>query len=322
MRYAPLAALVCLAGVTVGAYAPSLRGGTVYEDVVYAPLALRGWPGVLTVVGESLAQPVRSLDRAIRLAVGPSPRIGRAVSLALHLLTGLVLWRLALRVLPAWPALFAVGLFWLHPLQTEAVAYMAARGDLLVALCVLLGCLAMDRRWYVAAACCALLAMAGKEMGVTAWLLVAVWAWARGQHWQEPGKGAWALGAALLASVVLGRSTVAWWESSAYVAGQVASLGRLLLLWPEALINPHALTIDHDWTRITALVAWSGAAVFGIALVLCRGWARVALVWALCAALPRLVFPLLDGQHERHLYVTSLALSLATAALIAPKVTA
>lgn len=306
-------------------YAQTLTFGLVYEDRVYEPIGMRPWPGMLALASETARTPARSLDRLLRTLSGPDPRIGHAVSLAVHLVNGWLLWLLARRSLAAGAALAAVAVFWLHPVQTEAVTYLAARGDLLVGTWVLLACLAVESRRIWLAACCAVLAITGKEMGVTAWLLVPLYAWFRGQRWSEPLQGAWAVGAILLGCLVLRGATashVAWWASGSYVAGQITALGRLLLLWPEALVNPYALTIDHDWYRITAPIAWSGAAAFGLAVLALRGWWRLALLWSLCAALPRLVLPLLDGQHERHLYVTSIALSLATAALIAPKVPA
>ncbi len=72
------------------------------------------------------------------LAGGRSPFGYHLVNILLHALNSiLVLW-IARRHLPRLSALFAAGLFALHPLQTEAVSYVFARSSVLAATLALL----------------------------------------------------------------------------------------------------------------------------------------------------------------------------------------
>lgn len=90
----------------------------------------------------------------------------RSVNLLLHLLNGLLLWRLFARIAEtdlANPVGWLVaGAFWLYPLAPEASVWIAARFDQLALAAVLVGCerhLA-SRRWFDAARITSLLALA------------------------------------------------------------------------------------------------------------------------------------------------------------------
>ena len=110
--------------------------------------------------------------------------------------------------------------------------------------------------------------------------------------------------------------------SVGFTAAMLTVTGRLLLLVPEALVHPSALTIDHDWAWITPTVAWSGAAVWG--LVACvSAWrcpmVALAVAWTLIALLPRLLLPMPDGIHERHLYLPLLGAWVACGAALSQR---
>ena len=74
---------------------------------------------------------------------GASPAPWHAVNLALHLANSLVLWTSLRSLLPGRASWFAAFFFALHPIQTEAVAYVYARGILLATLF----CLVALRLW-------------------------------------------------------------------------------------------------------------------------------------------------------------------------------
>lgn len=305
--------------MTTAVYVPALTSGdSVYEDAVFPLIAVKHWRGVGVEVRDVLWHPDRQLDLLSRRVIGTNPYVGRAVSFALHLLIGLLVYRLAQYVFPDVGALLALALFWLHPIQSEAVAYMAARGDLWMALWVVLALLACERGWLTLSLLCAFGAITAKEMGVVALGLVPWWAWYRGQDWTHTQRSVW-LGALTVGFLAVNAGAHArglWqWAGLSYIAGQIAELGRMLLLWPEALIHPSALTIDHDWYAGTPLLAWSGVAAMALMMIV-SGWLRFSLGFALIASWPRLVLPLLDGQHERHVYVASIAMSVALAALV------
>lgn len=321
-------ALALWSVVVAGAYAPSLSGGYVYEDApgpapdAFARQRFEPWTWG-QVVAALPSQPARSLDRFLtqltQRYAGSDPRVARGIGLALHLLNGWLLWLVARTVLAERGAVAAALVFLAHPLQTEAVAYMAGRPEALSALWVLLALLA-SRRSVALAGLCTALAITGKEIGVMAWGLVPLFAWGTGQRWSRAQIGLWAVAAAVCGACFLRGvvgADVALWAGPWYVAGQLAALGRLLLLWPEALVLP-SLTIDHDWRWITKPMAAAAVLAWGL-LWRARPIWRMAALWVLVAALPRLLLPLPDGQHERHLYAGSLAVSLALGSLVAPR---
>lgn len=299
---------MCL--LTIAAYGPSLSGWFVYEDYVQP----------------DPSGPVRAAVRwtyALTHAVaGDGPFPARVVNLGIHLLNGLLLWLVGRSVLTSAAALLAVGVFLLHPLQTESVAYLASRPELLMATWILLSCWAATSRRIWLAAGCAALAVTGKELGVMAWVLVPLWAWQTGQRWSRWELAAWTVaGAGMAALFDLALASRGWLvaPSLPYVAGQLAQLGRLVLLVGESLIHPQALTLMHDWIWITRWVAIACAGGWLLALVTMRGWWRFAVLVTLAACLPRLLLPFPDGIHERHLYTPIFAWSLAIGAALFPK---
>jgi len=316
---ARVAFVVCLL-MTTAIYAPSLANGYLYEDLTATN---RTWSGWVDAGQAAVAAPARSLSRLsvdlTRHVFGPSARPLRIVSLGWHVLNGWLLWLVARPLLSAWGATLAAGVFLLHPMQTESVAYLASQPELMAATWILLALLASARGWMVLTGICAALAITGKDMAIVVWLLVPLWAWQTDQRWSRAQIAGWIVAAAgMVAAFDLALAEHGWLvaPSVVYVAGQLTQAGRLVLLIPEALIHPHALTIDHDWAWITRTTAYAGAGGWLMALVLTRGWWRFALLWTAVALLPRLVLPLPDGIHERHLTTPLIAWSLAVGSLL------
>lgn len=149
-----LAALALVLVATAVAYLPAIDGAFVLDDLdllssplVMDPLA-RGpaeWLGVRPVVTFTFA--------LNQLAVGLDPRGWHLTNLAIHLAGVVLAWRFARLVLaraglaePEGPALAAAGLFALHPMQTEAVAYVTQRAESLAAALYLAALLVLARR--------------------------------------------------------------------------------------------------------------------------------------------------------------------------------
>ena len=143
----------------------------------------------LTVEG----RPVVNFTFALNYAVsGVTPWGYHALNLAIHILAGLTLLGFALRTLlrPAlsgaiWSratslALAIAGIWTLHPLQTEAVTYVAQRSESLMGLFYLLTLYCFIRgvdspkpgRWYALSVTACLLGMGCKEVMVSAPLVV------------------------------------------------------------------------------------------------------------------------------------------------------
>lgn len=306
--------------VTAVLYTPSLSGGFVYEDRNDPEAFFKVQP-VGTMLLNAIQKPARSLTVwSYRLSgvISPLDPFGyRLVNLGLHLLNVWLLWLVARRVLVAGGAVLAAGFFALHPVQTESVAYISSRADLLGVTCVLLGLWCVERKyWWGAVAACAA-AFLAKETFVVAVALVPLWALWRGR-WAESlelgllwlvvpmtGWGLWMYGG-LLSLSDMGRVLAQW--------------VRLLALW----FVPWGLTIDHDWARIPTGVAWLALVVTVVAVAfVVLGWlvveeqppvAVLAVLWAVIIVAPRLVVPLAEGLHEHHLYLMTPILSLCAGA--------
>ena len=135
-------------------------------------------------------RPLATLSYAINHAVsGPRPTAYHATNGFLHALVGVLVFLLLRRLSGAeWPALLAALLFVAHPIDTEAVATVSGRAEILAALAVLVALYADvlsyesgpgARRWGARAATVGALAAAllSNENAVTAVLLLAVTDW-------------------------------------------------------------------------------------------------------------------------------------------------
>lgn len=298
-------------------YAHSLTGGFVYEDARAdaAPLVLTAptWniaPRWLT--GQTYAWTTTLWDA--------SPMAARVVSLAWHLLNGVLLWLVARAVVTDAAATFAAGVFLLHPIQTEAVASIAYRSDL-IAACVLLVALACAMRgWLIPAFVIAMGAVLGKQMGVMAVALVPVaLTVTRSPHWTPTARAYWLAAGFSALLLLLDHSRGMFFQRPEDMSLSIASGVALLARMPV----PFGLSIEHDWAAFTPMAAC--AVVILAAGVLETAWrwrSRVALglmAWIAVAWLPRVVWQLGEGLHERHLYVPMIAASVALGAALFPK---
>lgn len=312
------------------AYAGSLSGGFVYEDTVGFP----HWPWWSNVAMAALRFPPRSvsgLSLALTATVaGDGAFPARLVNLLWHLLNGLLVGLVARPLLSRAAAVFAVGLFLLHPVQTETVAYVASRPELIAATFVLGALLAVEQQRVPLAGALAFGALLAKEFAITAVLLVPLFAWWHGQTWTLQQRLVWivSVGALAICGVVILHQRgldgpYYGLPSLRYTGAQLAMLWRLLGLWPEALIHPQALTIDHDWRWITPSLAVMAMACWAWVLLAAHRHAwplwGFAAAWTLVSLSLRLVLPIPDGLHERHLYTPSILWSLASGAVLFPR---
>jgi protein O-mannosyl-transferase len=178
LRQVLLAAVAC-AGLTWILYSETLRAPFVYDDVVIESCrqCRPQTPGQLLDVlfARGLPRSVTMLSFALNhYAGGPDPSGYHAVNLALHALVGTVLFAFAGRLLSllpaaaAWrgsaPAVAGVGtLAWLvHPVNSQAVAYVWQRSTSLAALFFLGSLLAyLEARWGGRRRCVLLFALSG-----------------------------------------------------------------------------------------------------------------------------------------------------------------
>lgn len=305
LHAATLGLVVCLV-VTALVYAPHVRtAGFVYEDLNDINTTYRPWQGWRVELHDAAVRPARMLTRAVDRAVGFDPVRQHATSLALHLLCGTLLFAVALAILPPLGALLAAAVFLLAPWQTEAVAYAAARADVLLTLAVLLGMLAVAHDAWALAWCAAVAAVLAKESGIAAWLLLPAWAlWLR-RSWPMGAIIAWG-GAAWVGSI-LALSTR---DHGPFMAPPVLAGLRALcgLLWTTT----GALTIDPPtagWWPVAVLAGFAAAGAWAS-----PRWTTLVVGGVLLAWWPRLLLATAEPPHFHHLYLLFVALSLGVGA--------
>lgn len=330
MNAATKTLLILLIGVTLLAYLPVRDATFVYEDEVYLTPAQRPitWGELTAPRGLTLLS-----FRLNYLVGGLEPRGYHAINLWLFLLIGLGVFAIARQFLPPAFALLATGLCWLHPLQTESVAYVTGRAELLAALGVVITTWAVLQEpfrwpWRLVAMGGVVVALGGKDLGVLALPLalwtryqVAPWPWA---SWRVLSVGlgllvifvgllAWTAGARLWGNAYLLTSQR---QGLGYLAVQVVAL----LLMLKLVLVPIGQTIDHDLEFITK--AWglsllAGALLVAVALWTGRArWPRVgwALGWVAIAIAPRLFVPIAEYLNEHQVFTPFLAVWIALAA--------
>jgi len=274
-----------------------------------------------------------------QVVLGPEPGPHHLHSLAWHLAAVALLYRLLRQLIPEhWlPATAGAALFALHPVQTEAVALIAARNDSMAAVFLLAVLLLLlpERPRPAALGAAGLAAMAGllsKESVVLAPLALLVLDLARRGR---PGR--WARQVPVLAGLGAAMGLRVW----AGVGGAAVPdpgnwslvLGRLpeilgtylgLLVWPSPLTPARHLSylepLGQLWpAALVALVILAG--MLGRSRAPRLGWLGVA--WAAATFAPTLLATLDKGLlGERYLYLPLAGLALTLAAWIPRNVAA
>jgi tetratricopeptide (TPR) repeat protein len=307
--------LAVIAAGAVAVYSNSLRCPFVYDDlaadVVPNAMIRHLWPPwevLLTCSGTKIApatRPVVQLSFAVNYTMGGFNTMPyHATNLAIHLLAGWTLFGFVRRTLllpkfedrfhrAATPLALTVSCLWtLHPLQTQAVTYIAQRYESMMGLFFLLALYSVSRcgdspapgRWVVAAVTCVLMALGCKEVAVSLPLIVLLYdrvflAGSFAQAWrQRRGMylGLLAVWLAFAASQVMasdrsqwagfGMKTT-WWEYLLSQPGVILHYLRLSF-WP------HPLVLDYGWP----VARTAGAILPGLAVV---GGLALAAIWAL-----------------------------------------
>lgn len=181
----PLSVVLLLSALTILVYLNSLPNEFVFDDLGLVVNNskihnLTNIPAILGAHGKAAYRPLRTASYALDYSLfGLNPTGFRAVNIALHLLNGTLvffLFRALLR--EPRPALLAAILFVVHPIQTESVAYISGRRDLLFTLFYLAGfaCYVRYRqsdrlRYLLLAGLSYLLSLLSKEMAISLPLL-------------------------------------------------------------------------------------------------------------------------------------------------------
>jgi hypothetical protein len=278
-----------------------LRAAYLFSDDFFFLTLLRerGFGAVLAsgyFVGEGggserFYRPLANVSLLLDLRLwGPNPAALHLTGLALHgLCIGLV-WRLAARLLPGGPAAaLAAAAFAVMPLHAEPVAFVSARGHLLVALCALAAVLLHARGAWLGSLAATAGALGAQELGLAVPGLLLAHDLGAGRV--QPGR--------LLPHAGL---------AAAYLALRWLVLGAAV---PEGALSP-----PGGWRLLVrvGLVLGAGAALLWLWWIGRRdasGPARAlafGLAWTPIAALP-LMAPL--ELAPRHFYLSSVGAALA-----------
>ena len=300
-------ALVVLA--VIAAYRGALGGPFLLDDIpgIERNPSIRSWtaslqpPAGTTVSGRPVANATLALNWALS---GERVWSYHVLNLAIHAAAALVLFGLVRRTLrlpslrgrygpvAETVALLAALAWALHPLQSEAVAYIVQRVESLMGLCYLLTLYAFVRgageqrpgTWRAISVASCALGMATKEVMVTAPLMVFLYdrtfvaggwraAWSGRKAYYVSLAGTWLLLAALVAGTH-GRAGTAGFATGitawTYLLTQCQAIVHYLRLvfWPAPLIFDYGFGtvrgLGEVWAPGLLLAGFGGATVVGL----------------------------------------------------------
>jgi tetratricopeptide (TPR) repeat protein len=268
-------------------------------------------------------RPLLKLSYALNWSGPGSAASFHLVNLLIHAANVGLVWRLLLR----WPQLSREAAWWgalifaLHPVQSEAVTYIAGRSMSLMVLFWLAAALAwLDGRRGFAV----ILFVAALATRETAWslpLLLLLWQRAQGLTWQQSARSLWPMWLTLILAAGLILALPSYQRTLANALATRLPLDNLalqvdalsyLLVEPVLLLRnnidpdlPSTARFDFGWwSGLLVLVAWLGLA---------GRWLRrrpglgLALFWPLLLLLPTNgLIARADPASERHLYLALL----------------
>jgi tetratricopeptide (TPR) repeat protein len=337
------------------AYGPALSGPFLLDDS-YLPYMLDGYADAPLKDWVTSLRPMLMLSFWLNFQQSAQePFAYHMVNMLLHFANGVMVW-LALRRLLAWAgeqgwrrewlAAFAGGLFLLHPLQTEAVSYVASRSEtlsvffFLAAFVVFLYRRKEATSWRVAAGVMVLFAAAcmTKEHGAVllVLLLLTDYYWnpgfslrGMGRNWRlyVPIVALAALAVAYVFTRVLATTGTAGFRVKEFTWVQYFfTQCRAIWVYLRMYALPYGQNLDHDFA-ISRNVLDQGALFGLIGLV-----ALVAVAWIYRKRFPMAsygvfvflaliaptssVVPIVDPLVERRLYLPFIGLLLVTVGLL------
>ena len=343
--WAPLA--VC--GATLAAYATALGDGFVWDDgnIIVGNPSIKHWSEAARLFTSSLERNTEYYRPMLGLSFladwqlfGPWPAGFHLTSILIHAAVGILLYVLAARLLAdPLAAVFAALLFVVHPVHTEAVAYVSGRSDPLAALFALAALVwALEPRRRALSVGAFFLALLSRETSVGVLLLVPlldVTAGPRGT-WTErvtrryvPYVGALAV-YLVMRWLAVGAGTVAN-DTAAYGLGtRLLTLPKVvvaylqLLAWPSALHMERVVAPATSPLDPTVLVS---VLVLVCAIAFVGNWRQempaawpvaFGVAWFGLALLPVAnLVPLATFMAEHWLYLPSMGLFIAAGWVLA-----
>ncbi len=333
------------------AYWPAMGGGYVFDDHILLGeydcwKGLERIPRILGLEGDNacIYRPVRFVSFALDYSIaGESPAYFHFSNLVYHLLCGLAVFFLLRRWGTARAAAVCAAIWVLHPVNSDAVAYISGRRDVLSSLLYVLAFLQLIPRSAEElrlrrigfGILLLLLAFNTKEMAVTLPAMVAVAALldtgSAGRAVRRIPTWSWLALVGLAAAFVLQRGVLSshshmqglWWGNSVIsnFATALALIPRYaeLAFWPARLIGDyHHETIPlassfSDLRSLLGLAILVGVVV-AIVFAVRKGHRPVAmgLTWLVVALTPVMhLFPHHELFAEHYLYLPLIGLMIA-----------
>jgi tetratricopeptide (TPR) repeat protein len=276
--------------------------------------ALNSAEGWKQVFAATQTRPLTFLSFWLNLRVSSEPWTFHLVSLLLHLVC---VWLAAIaleELLPLRAARLAAALFAIHPLQTEAVAYVFARATLLAALFCLVALILWwrHRRWWAVAAFA--LALLAKEEVAAFPLFVALLEWSTRRKREALGPLAAMVGLSLAGGMRAIYATAAIAGSGAGAQAGIGPFeyfsyqGVAILRYLWLLLAPLGLTVDAE-VRVAPLAASLAWGVIVVVVILSWRTVRAAqpgfwILGGLLLLLPSSsIFPAEDLAADRRMYL-------------------
>ena len=322
-----------LAAITALAYFPSLGGAFQFDDynVIVNYPTVHSWSTLFERAGAGV-RAVLKASYVLNWTIDPGPLGFHLVNIALHALNAVLLFFIGRRLFGDKPALIAALLFALHPMQTEAVAYISGRSSSLMAAFYLGALLAYLRgaHWALSSLLF-VVALATRETAVTLPAALLIVELVRGTSWRAIAQRQWAHWSLLAMGGAVVLMNQRYFDLLAYGFGERGVGENLLtqvgavsyLIWH--LVSLQGLNIDPalptltEWTPTLVVRALLLCALLalGVASLRRRPWLAFGILWFFLQLAPtNSIVPRLDPANDRQLYLACWGLFLALAAQI------
>ena len=316
--------ILLLVLLLVVVYLPAMQGQFLMSDlrVVVENPRLTSLHGLLSIWSPAASDPYPVLDQyqpltytlfwLERQLFGLEPRAYQAVSLALHVLNTLLVWRLLARI-GARGAAVAAAIFGVHAVHVESVAWIYEQKNVLSGACFFLALLAYlkfdaDRRgsWYAAALVLFAAALLSKASTVVLPGLLLLYGWFRHRpgSWRNlaPTLPFFGLAAGMAAVTIWHEGAVTGATGELYSAGALERAvragwvvgfhaGKLLLPTRLAFFYPPWSVDTSDWAAYLPGLAILG--MLGVLWLRRETWGRSSLLgvgWYLLLMFPVMGF--------------------------------
>lgn len=304
--------LLVLSGALI-AFSSSLASSFHFDDqTLFTDSALTSAEGWFEVWQPLRTRPITYLTFWFNYQLGGRDPVGyHIVNLALHLLVIWLLHRTLIPLIGNAAALIAAAIFALHPIQTEPVAYVYARGTLLSTLFCVLSLRSWTQHLYTSSAIFFGLALLCKEECVTFPLFLLL---IGGAFLPAAGMLFLSLAAGLRVFIVIRTLQIA----GAGLGSQVSTLdylstqGTVILHYLRLLIVPYGFSFDPDLSVVSgwrALFSWAAVAVLILVAIKLRRYGRWFIAGLILLAPSTSIFPADDLAADRRLYLPMIALS-------------